>query len=70
LLNRLTGPPTGGNLRGKTGQIEHVRTMAGWVTAGDGVPLVYVAMFNHTPHPFALTAPLDVFGLLLALFPG
>jgi len=70
LMTRLAGPPTGGNLRGKTGQIEQVRAMAGWVTARDAVPLVYVAIFNHTPHPFQLTAPLDIFGLLLALYPG
>jgi D-alanyl-D-alanine carboxypeptidase len=70
LQTRLSGAPTGGNLRGKTRQIEHVRAMARWVTARDGVPLVYVAIFNHTPHPFQLTAPLDIFGIAVLLFPG
>ena len=69
LLRRMTRAPTGGNLRGKTGQIRMVRGMAGWVTAADGVPLVYVAVFNRAPSPFSLTAPLDLFGSLLALFP-
>ncbi|HJT38333.1 MAG TPA: D-alanyl-D-alanine carboxypeptidase, partial [Actinomycetota bacterium] len=70
LLKRLTGPLTKDKVHGKTGQIEHVRAMAGWVTPLDGVPLVYVAIFNNARSPSALTAPLDALGLLLALFPG
>jgi len=69
LLHRMADPPTAGNLRGKTGQIRRVRGMVGWVTASDGVPLIYVAIFNEAPSPFALTSPLDLFGLLLARFP-
>lgn len=69
LLSRMTGPPTGGNLRGKTGQIRGVRAMAGWVRAADGVPVVYVAMFNRAPSPFALTAPLDMIGTGVAHLP-
>ncbi|MGH2727128.1 MAG: D-alanyl-D-alanine carboxypeptidase/D-alanyl-D-alanine-endopeptidase, partial [Actinomycetota bacterium] len=42
LFKRMTKPPTGGNLRGKTGFIRKVRGMAGWATPSDGVPLVYV----------------------------
>jgi len=70
LLRRMTGPPTGGNLRGKTGQVRRVRGMAGWVDATDGRTLVYVALFNEAPSPFSLTSPLDLFGTLLALFPS
>jgi serine-type D-Ala-D-Ala carboxypeptidase/endopeptidase (penicillin-binding protein 4) len=68
LFKRMTKPPTGGNLRGKTGFIRHVRGMAGWVTPADGVPLVYVALFNEAPKPLDLTTPLDLIGLALALF--
>jgi serine-type D-Ala-D-Ala carboxypeptidase/endopeptidase (penicillin-binding protein 4) len=68
LFKRMTKPPTGGNLRGKTGFIRHVRGMAGWVTPSDGVPLVYVALFNNAPKPLDLTTPLDLIGLALALF--
>ncbi len=68
LFKRMTKPPTGGNLRGKTGFIRHVRGMAGWVTPADGVPLVYVALFNDAPKPLALTTPLDLIGTALALF--
>jgi D-alanyl-D-alanine carboxypeptidase/D-alanyl-D-alanine-endopeptidase (penicillin-binding protein 4) len=68
LFERMTKPPTGGNLRGKTGFIRHVRGMAGWVTPADGVPLVYVLLFNDAPKPLALTSPLDILGVTLALF--
>jgi D-alanyl-D-alanine carboxypeptidase len=64
----MTKPPTGGNLRGKTGFIRRVRGMAGWVTPADGVPLVYVALFNDAPRPLALTTPLDLIGTAVALF--
>jgi D-alanyl-D-alanine carboxypeptidase/D-alanyl-D-alanine-endopeptidase (penicillin-binding protein 4) len=70
LFKRMTRPPTGGNLRGKTGFIRHVRGMAGWVTPSDGVPLIYVALFNDAPKPLDLTTPLDMIGLALALFAG
>lgn len=68
LFKRMTKPPTGGNLRGKTAFIRRVRGMAGWVTPSDGVPLVYVALFNEVPRPLDLTSPLDLIGLALALF--
>ncbi|MGH2784986.1 MAG: D-alanyl-D-alanine carboxypeptidase/D-alanyl-D-alanine endopeptidase [Actinomycetota bacterium] len=68
IFKRMTKPPTGGNLRGKTGFIRRVRAMAGWVTAADGVPLVYVALFNDAPSPLALTTPLDLIGTAVALF--
>jgi len=68
LFKRMTKPPTGGNLRGKTGFIRHVRGMAGWVTPADGVPLVYVVLFNDAPKALQLTSPLDLIGLALALF--
>lgn len=69
LQSRMEAPPTGHNLRGKTGQIRNVRTMAGWVTASDGIPVVYVVMYNGVRSPFALTGPLNLFGLALALLP-
>lgn len=68
LFSRMKKPPTVGNLRGKTGFIRRVRGMAGWVTPADGVPLVYVALFNDAPKPLALTTPLDLIGLAVALF--
>jgi len=68
LFKRMTKPPTGGNLRGKTGSIRKVRGMAGWVTPADGVPLVYVALFNDVASPLRITPALDLIGIALALF--
>ena len=45
-------------------------SQAGWVMPLDGVPIVYVAIFNNARRPTALTGPLDILGVLLALFPG
>jgi serine-type D-Ala-D-Ala carboxypeptidase/endopeptidase (penicillin-binding protein 4) len=70
LFKRMNRWPTLNNLRGKTGFIRHVRGMAGWVTPLDGVPLVYVALFNDVPKPLALTSPLDLIGTALAFFGG
>jgi len=70
LLKRMTGPITIGRVHGKTGQIEHVRAMAGWVMPQDGIPLIYVAIFNNAQRPLSLTRPLDLLGVLLTLFPG
>ncbi|MBI4729070.1 MAG: D-alanyl-D-alanine carboxypeptidase/D-alanyl-D-alanine-endopeptidase [Acidobacteria bacterium] len=69
LSHRMRRWPTRGNLRGKTGLVPHVRTMAGWVRALDGVTLVYVAIFNRSPRPLDLTGPLDELGLSLARYP-
>ncbi len=70
LLKRMTGPLTKDRVHGKTGQIEHVRAMAGWVIPMDGVPIVYVLIFNDVRNPSALTKPPHQLGLLLALLPG
>jgi len=70
LLKRMAGPLTKDKVHGKTGQIEHVRSMAGWVMPLDGVPIVYVAIFNNVGRPSSLTRALDILGVLLALFPG
>ncbi|MCA1830968.1 MAG: D-alanyl-D-alanine carboxypeptidase/D-alanyl-D-alanine-endopeptidase [Actinomycetota bacterium] len=66
LEKRLKTGPAAGNLVGKTGSLAHVRTMAGWVTPDDGVPLVYVIMFNGVARPSTLTTVIDLFGTLLA----
>ena len=38
--------------------------------AAPEVGIVYVAIFNNARRPTALTGPLDILGVLLALFPG
>jgi len=66
-LYRRTGlTPVKHNLTGKTGNVRHVRGMAGWVRARDGALIVYVALFNNASDPMALTSVLDRFGIAMA----
>lgn len=69
LINRLTRGAAAGNLRAKTGSVRSVRGMAGWVTATNGIPLVFVAVFNDAPFILPLARPLDLLGALLAVYP-
>jgi serine-type D-Ala-D-Ala carboxypeptidase/endopeptidase (penicillin-binding protein 4) len=69
LFSRLNRAPTLGNLRGKTGLIRHVRSMAGWVAGADGIPLVYVVLFNRARSAIAMTRPIDWIGAAVSLFP-
>jgi D-alanyl-D-alanine carboxypeptidase/D-alanyl-D-alanine-endopeptidase (penicillin-binding protein 4) len=70
LFKRMLHTPAAGNLRGKTGTIKGVRALAGWVTPLDGVPVVYVLMFNNVPRPSRLTSPLDFLGITFARYPA
>jgi len=70
LLKRMTGPPAGGNLRGKTGLLKGVRALAGWVRTRDGSLLVYVILFNNVRRPEAMTGVLDMMGKAFASLPG
>ncbi|PTM58440.1 D-alanyl-D-alanine carboxypeptidase/D-alanyl-D-alanine endopeptidase [Desmospora activa] len=50
LRTRMRGTPAEGNLRGKTGSLTHVSTLAGYVTTEDGERLAYAIMMNgYTP---------------------
>lgn len=69
LEKRLVRWPTRGNLRGKTGLLRGVRAMAGWVRGRDGVPLVYVVIYNQGRSAIALSDPIDFFALALAFHP-
>jgi D-alanyl-D-alanine carboxypeptidase/D-alanyl-D-alanine-endopeptidase (penicillin-binding protein 4) len=69
LFTRMRNTPAAGNLRGKTGSLRGVRAMAGWVTPLDGVPIVYVLLFNDVGRPSQLTSPLDFLGVLLTKYP-
>jgi D-alanyl-D-alanine carboxypeptidase/D-alanyl-D-alanine-endopeptidase (penicillin-binding protein 4) len=69
LFTRMRNTPAAGNLRGKTGSLRGVRAMAGWVTPLDGVPIVYVLIFNDVGRPSLLTSPLDFLGVLFTKYP-
>ncbi|MCA1834598.1 MAG: D-alanyl-D-alanine carboxypeptidase/D-alanyl-D-alanine-endopeptidase [Actinomycetota bacterium] len=70
LFKRMRHTLAAGNLRGKTGTIKGVRALAGWVTPLDGVPVVYVMLFNRVKKPSLVTSPLDFLGITLAHYPA
>ena len=53
IRTRLVGTPAAGNLRGKTGNLEFVRSLSGYVTDGDGDRLVFSILNND------FTVPVD-----------
>jgi serine-type D-Ala-D-Ala carboxypeptidase/endopeptidase (penicillin-binding protein 4) len=47
LAARLTGTAADGNARAKSGTLANVRSLAGYVTAADGEPLVFAILANN-----------------------
>jgi D-alanyl-D-alanine carboxypeptidase/D-alanyl-D-alanine-endopeptidase (penicillin-binding protein 4) len=47
LANRMRGTPAEGNVRGKSGTMSNIRSLAGYVTTADGERLVFVVMVNN-----------------------
>jgi D-alanyl-D-alanine carboxypeptidase/D-alanyl-D-alanine-endopeptidase (penicillin-binding protein 4) len=69
IRNRMRGTPAEGNLRAKTGTLDMVYTLSGYVTPGGGEPLVFSLMLNQytgatTERPGR--AELDELAVLLA----
>jgi serine-type D-Ala-D-Ala carboxypeptidase/endopeptidase (penicillin-binding protein 4) len=67
IRNRMKGTPAENNLRGKTGTIEFVRSLSGYVDSGDGSLLVFSFLSNHFTTPVSeMTRVQDAVGALLA----
>jgi serine-type D-Ala-D-Ala carboxypeptidase/endopeptidase (penicillin-binding protein 4) len=56
LAKRLAGSMAHGKVRGKTGTVDNVRSIAGYVTTADGETLVFSIIANNFHGP---TAPID-----------
>jgi D-alanyl-D-alanine carboxypeptidase/D-alanyl-D-alanine-endopeptidase (penicillin-binding protein 4) len=47
LETRMRGTPAEGNVRAKTGTMSNVRSLAGYVTTGDGERLAFAIVVNN-----------------------
>ncbi len=70
LKNRFVGTTASGNLRGKTGTIDQVSALSGYVTTASGEPLVFSIIVNGIAKTSIRTATIDEIGVALANFNG
>lgn len=71
IRTRMRGTPAAGNLRAKTGTIEFVRSLSGYVTSADNDRLVFSFLSNHFVVPVSqITRMQDAVGVLLATYKG
>ena len=69
IRTRMKGTPAENNLRGKTGTIEFVRSLSGYVDTADGERLVFSFWSNHFTTPVSeITRVQDAVGALLASY--
>lgn len=69
LRTRMVEAPAAGNLRGKTGTMGNVRSLAGYVATRDGERLAFVVMVNNFEGPAAgADRAIDAIGARLAAF--
>ena len=70
LANRFKGTAAAGNIRGKTGTIDQVSALSGYVTTAGGEPLVLSIVVNGVPAGRERTGLIDDIVLDLANFKG
>jgi len=69
IRNRMKGTAAENNLRGKTGTIEFVRSLSGYVDTADGQRLIFSFLSNHfTTRVAEVTRVQDAVGALLASY--
>ena len=69
IRSRMKGTAAENNLHGKTGTIEFVRSLSGYVTTADGQNLVFSFLSNHFTTPVSeITRVQDAVGALLASY--
>jgi len=67
-LRRMGGTPAAGNLRAKTGTIDRVSALSGYVTAGNGEQLAFSIISNNVPSTWRAKRVEDAIGARLARF--
>lgn len=70
LKNRFVGTSAAGNVRGKTGTIDQVSALSGYITTASEEPLVFSIIVNGVPNSRVRTATIDEIVLNLANFNG
>lgn len=70
LRNRFKGTAAEGNMRGKTGTIDQVSALSGYLTTAGGEQLVVSFVVNGVPIPAQRTALIDEIAIQLANFNG
>lgn len=71
IRNRMRNTPAAGNLRAKTGTVEFVRSLSGYVTTAGSQRLVFSLLSNHFTVPVSeVTRLQDAIGVLLATYRG
>lgn len=71
IRTRMVGTPAANNIRAKTGALEFVRSLSGYVTTAAGEKLVFSMLSNHYPGSVAdVTKLQDQIGILLASYRG
>ena len=69
IRTRMVGTPAANNLRAKTGTIEFVRSLSGYVTDADNERLVFSFLSNHFIVPVSqISRVQDAVGVLLATY--
>ena len=70
LKNRFVGTAAAGNVRGKTGTIDQVSSLSGYVTSASGENLVFSVIVNGVDNGKARQSAIDEIVLSLANFSG
>lgn len=70
LQNRFKGTKGAANVRGKTGTIDQVSALSGYLTTAGGDEIAFSALVNGVPQPAVRTALIDEIVLYLVNFDG
>ena len=70
LKNRFVGTAVANNLRGKTGTIDHVSALSGYLTTASGERVALSALTNDIPDGKLRTSTIDEIVVMLANFNG